>query len=144
MSVRRRDSLRHPLTSHHQRISTLERRNKMTQDSPQPDWIYWEETFSQSTVAVAASGRYYLPFTGDIYEAVASLKTAGSSTTTVVVKIDGGTQATINLAASDQFEKALLAATLESDTDYATVETTAAGTGAQGLVVTLRFRRRAA
>lgn len=132
----------HAARSHNQRLSVLERRNAdRTQDNTSRGWIYWHETFSQAYPSVAASGRYYPAFTGELYGAVASLKTAGSSTTTVVVKVNGGAQATINLASSDHFEQASLDDILQADVDYATVETTAVGTGAEGLTVELRFRR---
>lgn len=134
----------HAARSHKQRLDAIDRHSRVKQDSPQPGWLYWEETFSQATLAVQASGRYYPPFTGQIYEAVATLKDAPSSGTyTVVVKVNGGTQATFSLTSGEHYEKQAMDDVLQSDTDYATVETTALGAGASGLVVVLRFRRRA-
>lgn len=124
------------------RVDDLERRLRQRATDPAPGYLYDEVVFSMDTLSVAASGRWYPGHTVEIYQAVASLKTAGSSTTTVVVKVNGGTQATINLASSDQYEAASMDDALVADTDYATVETTAVGTSAAGLVVTLRFRRR--
>ena len=91
--------------------------------------------FSQATVAVEASPRWSPDKTVRICQVDATLDTPGSSTTTVVVKKNGSTVATLTLNAGRYHQTALLTDVSLTQFDYLTVETTAAGTGAKNLNV---------
>ena len=92
-------------------------------------------TFSQATVAVEASARWSPDKTVRITQVDATLDTPGSSTTTVVVKKNGSTVATLTLNSGRYHQTALLTDVSLTQFDWLTVETTAAGTGAKNLSV---------
>lgn len=91
--------------------------------------------FSQATVAVEASPRWQPEKTMRLCQVDATLDTPGTSTTTVVVKKNGSTVATLTLNSGRYHQTALLTDVSLTSTDYLTVETTAAGTGAKNLNV---------
>ena len=91
--------------------------------------------FSQATVAVEASPRWQPDKAMRLTQIDATLDTPGSSTTTVVVKKNGSTVATLTLASGIYHQTNLPVDVSLSTTDYLTVETTAAGTGAKNLNV---------
>lgn len=73
-------------------------------------------------------------------EAVILLGTAGSTTTTVKVKVNGTAIGTFSMGADEVGpRKFLMSHTLAPDQDVVTVEVTAAGTGAENLDVILRW-----
>lgn len=87
-------------------------------------------------LTVSTSGRYYPPINVQLTKMVVSLGTAGSTSTTVVLRKNGaiiGT-ATVGGAAGNKVEVAL-AVSLQADTDYLSCSITAVGTGATDLVV---------
>ena len=92
-------------------------------------------TFSQATVAVEGSARWSPDKTVRITQVDATLDTPGTSTTTVVVKRNGSTVATLSLASGIYHQTALLTDVSLTAFDWLTVETTAAGTGAKNLNV---------
>ncbi len=88
-------------------------------------------------VVAIASGRYYPEAAIRINTVLMSLKTAGSTTTTAVLQKNGATVATLSLAASATYV-ALPVNINFLKTDYASLEITAAGTGAYDLTVQTR------
>ena len=101
-----------------------------------------EFTPSGSAVAVTPRGRRYYPWaTVTLYEVLVSLDTAGTSTTTVKIYINGGLWATINLAAGDNLALVAMDNILQANIDYLQVEVSAAGAGAKDLTVQARMRR---
>lgn len=88
-----------------------------------------------TAVAVAESGSYRLRRSGPLGIWFITLETAGSSTTTVVVKRNGSTVGTENLVSTDDYEELDLSAVNGEIGDKISVAITAAGTGAEGLVV---------
>ena len=92
-------------------------------------------TFSQATVAVEGSARWSPDKTVRITQVDATLDTPGTSTTTVVVKKNGSTVATLSLTSGKYHQTALLFDVSLTAFDWLTVETTAAGTGAKNLNV---------
>jgi len=98
-----------------------------------------EIVFNQSgAISVAASDKWPAPAAVTLTRARVALRTAGSSTTTAVVKVGSTTVATITLAST------VSAATVSIGADVAAnglvwIDTTAAGTGAVGLVVAVEF-----
>ena len=91
--------------------------------------------FSQATVAVETSPRWSPDKTVRICQVDATLDTPGTSTTTVVVKKNGSTVATLSLASGIYHQTALLTDCSLTAFDWLTVGTTAAGTGAANLNV---------
>lgn len=90
-------------------------------------------TFSMpGAVVLDTSGRYYPTTSVKALYFKVSLKTTGTTTTTVVLKKNGTTVATVSLASGVQ-ENSVAVSTTWTPDDYATVQTTAAGTGALGL-----------
>lgn len=86
------------------------------------------------SVIVATSGRYYPPRNVLALRMIASLAVAGSSDTTVQLMRNDVVIATATLAAGEVYVEETVNVTF-GITDYATVQTTAAGTDATGLVV---------
>lgn len=123
------------------RVGNLERRQS---DAPAAARRQGEIIFSQALLSVDESGRYYPPIPCRLVGVVATLATAGSSTTTVQVAVNGGVQGTVSLVSGDHFQAIPMANGLAADVDYVTVETTAVGAGAAGLVVSVRFVGRVA
>ncbi len=88
-------------------------------------------------VSLAASGRYHPAIARRVVEVVASLSTAGTSSTTLEWRKNGVVQVSMVLVAGVTY----LAVPVNVEmlpTDYLTVATTAAGAGAVGLVVQSR------
>ncbi len=85
-------------------------------------------------VTVAESGRYYPAIQRRVVQIAASLSTPGTSTTTVEWRKNDGVAATLSLASGVSLVTATVSVDM-ADTDYLTMATTAAGTGAKGLVV---------
>lgn len=92
-------------------------------------------TFSQATVAVEGSARWSPDKTFRLTQIDATLDTPGTSTTTIAVKKNGSTLVTFSLSAGIYHQTVLLFGPSFTPTDYMTVETTAAGTGAKNLNV---------
>ena len=95
-------------------------------------------TFSQADVKVEASPRWQPDKTMRLTQIDMTLDTPGTSTTTVVVKKNGSTVATLSLASGKYHQTALLWDVSLTTADWLTVETTAAGTGAKNLSVQMR------
>ena len=118
------------------RLSILERRIREQQGAAFND----ETVFSlPEAVAASTSPKAYLRADCRMVNVVASLGTAGSSTTTVQVKKNGSTVVTLTLAASATFTRTRANVGFIEDTDYITVTVSAAGTGAKDLTVQARF-----
>ena len=89
-------------------------------------------------ISVSSSDRWPTPAAVTVTRARATLRTAGSSTTTALVKVGSTTVATITLASTET------AATVAVGADAAAgalvwIDATAAGTGAVGLVVAVEY-----
>lgn len=92
-------------------------------------------------VSVTTSPRYYPPEDIVIASFAVMLKTAGSTTTTVRLLRNGTaiTGSSVNLVSSDNFQIVEFAGvSLAANADYLQVDVTAAGTGAAGLVGSVR------
>lgn len=91
--------------------------------------------FGKPLLVGASSGRWYA--TADVsYSGVfASLGTAGTSTTTAVLKKNGTTVATLSFASGANTDDETVAISLTAKTDYLTAEITDAGTGALDLTI---------
>ncbi len=85
-------------------------------------------------VIVAVSGKYYPPTNVLALRMIASLTTAGSTDTTVVLYRNDVSVATVTIPSGGGLFAVDVNVTFGAN-DYATVECTAAGTGAEGLVV---------
>ena len=81
--------------------------------------------------------KYYVPVAGNITMSKTSLGTAGTTTTTVLVKKNGVTAYTHSLATGIAVVTAVTT-TAVAVNDYITVDCSGAGTGATDLVVTIR------
>lgn len=104
---------------------------------PKPKAATAPMTFSQlsgSAVTVGASGRYAPPHSQLALSMIGQLTTAGSTPTVVDLLRNDVVVATVTLAAGELRASAVVDVTF-GPTDYATVACTAAGSGAQGLVV---------
>lgn len=88
-----------------------------------------------TAVAVSESSSYTLRRSGPLGVWVATLEAAGSSSTTVDVKLEGVVLDTVTLASTDTYEELDLTGEWGSAGERLRVEVTAAGTGAEGLVV---------
>lgn len=82
--------------------------------------------------------RYYVQNAGNIVMSKASLGTAGSTATTIVVKKNGTTVHTDTIAASTNVITNTTVVAVAAN-DYLTIDCTAAGTGAKDLVVMVRI-----
>jgi hypothetical protein len=113
----------------------------------------FEQDFSQDTLEVADSGIKYPSDYGRLQSAFVTLKTAGSTATTCVVKIagfpvtfsqsGGASSTTITIPAGRDAVFGMTTAQVDVTPLYSMqVSTTAVGTGAAGLVVTLVFGER--
>lgn len=91
------------------------------------------------SVAASTSGPWVADAGTTLVSVRALLGTAGSSSTTVVVKVNGTSVGTVTLASGDTSERADINAALVADTDVVTMAVTAAGTGAADLTVIARF-----
>lgn len=91
-------------------------------------------------VSVAEGGPDTAAVGGAVIAVVARLGTAGTSTTTVVVKVNGTTISTLNLASGATVARDYPNERIGADVDLVTVETTAAGAGAEDLQVQVRLR----
>lgn len=128
-------------------MATLKRFNPTTQEweyvasGPQgvPGPAIEVATFTASGDVATFTGtsRYYLDMAGTVKVARASLGTAGSTTTTAVVKKNGTIIATVSLGSTVN-TLAVQPEVSVSTGDFLTVDVTAAGTGAKDLVVTVR------
>lgn len=92
----------------------------------------------QGAVAVSASEGQPPEFSGRLSEAVVTLTTAGTSTTTVAVRVNGSSVGSVNLGSGVTRAVLDLAVDVDPATDLISVEITAAGSGAAGLVVTAK------
>lgn len=70
---------------------------------------------------------------------VAMLGTAGTTTTTVALKVNGATVVSLSLGAGETFKRLTLSKSLAPDLDFATVALTAVGASAANLDVIIRF-----
>lgn len=94
-----------------------------------------------SSLYAHESARWYPPATITVVSYIASLDTAGSTTSTIIVKRNGSTVKTISMTSGEQFEAGELVLAVNPE-DYLQVEITVAGTGAVGLDVQLRYQHR--
>lgn len=122
------------------RVEDLERRLR-TRATDRPTALEpLEATFSHAgTPTTDESGRWYPRRTATLTAVVASLGTAGSSSTVVEVSVNGGVQATVTLGSGVNLGNDTAAAVLVADTDYLTVAATSVGTGAADLTVQARL-----
>lgn len=87
----------------------------------------------------STSPKAYLRVDSRLVNIVCSLGTAGTSTTTVQVKKNGTTIATVNLTSGATFSRARAAEMFVADTDALTVTISAVGSAAANLSVQARF-----
>jgi hypothetical protein len=92
-------------------------------------------------VAASTSPRWYAPRALTIVNVFGSLGTDGAGTTTVNVKRNGTTVATLSFAsgAHTASDTTITTPGMTADTDYLEVEVTAVGTGAEDLDVQVRY-----
>lgn len=91
------------------------------------------------TIFVSESPPWSSPVKLRISSLAVLLGTAGSSTTTVALKINGSTVATVNVAAGEKSRKLTISQQLAPDQDVVSVACTASGNGAKDLDVIVRF-----
>ncbi len=101
--------------------------------------VMLERTFSQNTLALDGSGRWYPRLDCELSLVVVSLDTAVTSGTyTVLIKRNGSTVATVDITSGSTFPvqvTSFTSASLTALTDYVSVEASALGEGAEDLVV---------
>lgn len=90
---------------------------------------------------VSVSPRYYSPVVVRLTKLVVSLGTAGTTTTTVELRKNGGAIASVSLGAGETFATTALSDGMVNDLDYLQVAVTAAGSGAEDLDVQVRCRQ---
>lgn len=128
--------LRTTLEGLRKRIEVLERRIREQPGAETED----ELIFSLPGALVAStSPRGYVRNTSRLVNVVVSLGTAGSSTTTVLVKKNGSTIETITLGSGVNFDRTRTSVSFTADSDYMTVTVSGVGTGAADLTVQARF-----
>lgn len=91
-----------------------------------------------AVVTFTGSARYYVTAAGNITVSKASLGTAGSTATTVVIKKNGVTAHTDTIATGTNVITNNTVVAVAAN-DYITIDVTAAGTGAADLVVLVRI-----
>jgi len=117
------------------RVEILERRRR-TDDSI----VAGEIVFTlPGAVTTSESPNFYLRDGGYVTAMVCSLQTAGTTTTTVVLKQDGATVATATLASGVTFSRITPRARYGADTEAMSVAVSGAGTGAKDLSVQIRY-----
>lgn len=89
-------------------------------------------------IYVSESPPWTTPVKLTIVEIVGLLGTAGSTTTTVALKVNGTTIVSLNIAAGEQLRKLTTSKILAPDQDVVTIACTAAGEGAEDLDVIVR------
>jgi hypothetical protein len=104
------------------------------------DAARWDFPFSQPAISLVESGRYYPSISCTLYGVVLSLGTAGTSTTTVEVKKNGTVVDSVSLGSGGHYALETFNTHFRKLTDYASVKTTAVGTGAKDLVALLLFK----
>ena len=104
-------------------------------EPPGPPMIELPPFSLAGALTVSESGRYYPPRLLRLVRLQAALKTAGSTSTTIVVKRDGTVVATLVIAAGDTLAGMELSVAVPT-TSYVTMGVTVVGTGARDLVVT--------
>lgn len=99
-----------------------------------------EAVFSHAgTPSTEPSARWYPRRTARLVSVLASLATAGSSSTVVTVYVNGGGQGTVTLGSGVNKATAVFDDVLVADADYLTVAATTVGTGAEDLTVQARL-----
>jgi len=123
-----------------QRIRRLERQRTGTQQSIPSSWVYWEQLFDYAG-GTAPSDKYSPPFTCELVEVFATLRTAGSSSTAAQLLINAGAQETLTIPAAS--DRALITVRHGLQRRVDNVQFTATlGTGAADLLIHCLFRRR--
>ncbi len=121
------------------RVENLERGQRLA-NNPRSTAEPLEATFSHAgTPTTAASARWYPRRTATLTRVIASLATAGTTSTIVTVYVNGGSQGTITLASGVNKNTGTFDDVLVADTDYLTVAATTVGTGAAKLTVQARL-----
>lgn len=92
-------------------------------------------------LVASTSPRWYAPRALTLTKVFGSLGTAGTSTTTINIKLNGTTVATLSFTSGTQTNSTttISTANLAADTDYVTVEIATAGTSAANLDVQVRY-----
>lgn len=93
------------------------------------------------SVSATASPRWYPPRGISVVKVFGSLTASGASTTTVDIKRNGTTIATLSFGSGvfTATDTTVTTPGLTADTDYLTAEVTAVGTGATNLTVQVRY-----
>lgn len=124
------------LAGFERRLAIIERRIRTPPTFPTET----ELIFSlPGVVLVSTSPKAYLRADSRLVNIVCSLGTTGTSTTTVQIKKNGSTIATVTLTSGVGFSRIRAGETFIADSDAVTVNVSGAGTGAAGLIVQLRF-----
>lgn len=126
------------LADHEQRISDLELLlRRKDRPSKFDEWITFNLT---GPVAAADESDDYTPVTqGHLFYIFNTLKTVGSTQTVISVRKNGAEVASYTIPASAKRHQASLDLSFSLSADYLTLAISTAGTGAAGLVSTVRF-----
>lgn len=109
-------------------------------DPPKEGGTLEAPPFSLASLALSTSDRYYPPTATRVIRLVASLKTAGSSPTSLYLLKNGAQTQGLTIPASDNIEAVDCSVPYSGpEQDYMQVQVTAVGTGAAGLTVQPRL-----